>query len=151
MDYLRTRIAKRRFPSCNAPSPRSAQVLSSPVSAFMDFAAPAHAAPQLSPLVSPAELAAFKRDADLLLLDIRQGEASEGVSVYEAGHIPGAVHAPYARWRGPAENPGQVLTDAELTELFRSLGVEEGRPVVVIHQGDSVSDFRRRCACLTGP
>ena len=70
------------------------------------FAAPAHAAPQLSPLVSPAELAAFKRDADLLLLDIRQGEASEGVSVYEAGHIPGAVHAPYARWRGPAEKSG---------------------------------------------
>ena len=105
------------------------------------FAPPAHAAPQLSPLVSPAELSAFKRAADPLLLDIRQGEASEGVSVYEAGHVPGAVHAPYARWRGPAENPGQVLSDAELTELFRSLGVEEGRPVVVIHQGDSVSDF----------
>lgn len=105
------------------------------------FNAEAHAAPQLSPLVSPSELAAFKRDADPLLLDIRQGEASEGVSLYEAGHVPGAVHAPYARWRGSAENPGEVLSDAELTELFRSLGVEEDRPVVVIHQGDSISDF----------
>ncbi|HMB11434.1 sulfurtransferase [Saliniramus sp.] len=105
------------------------------------FAALAHAAPQLSPLVSPAELAAFKRGADPLLLDIRQGEASEGVSVYEAGHVPGAVHAPYARWRGPAANPGEVLSDAALTDFFRSLGVEEGRPVVVIHQGDSISDF----------
>ncbi len=105
------------------------------------FGAPAHAAPQLSPLISPSELVAFEREADPLLIDIRQGEASEGVSRYEAGHVPGAVHAPYARWRGPAENPGEVLTDAELTALFRSIGIEEDRPVVVIHQGDSISDF----------
>ena len=94
------------------------------------FAAPAV---DLNPLISPAELEQISTEADPLILDIRDG--------YAQGHIPGAVHAPYLSFRGPAENPGQLLTDEQLTELFRSLGVTFDRPTVVVHQGTDETDF----------
>ena len=96
-------------------------------------AALAAPAADLDPLISPAELEQIRAEADPLILDIRDG--------YAEGHIPGAVHAPYASFRGPAENPGQLLTDEQLTELFRSLGVTFDRPTVVVHQGTDETDF----------
>jgi thiosulfate/3-mercaptopyruvate sulfurtransferase len=95
------------------------------------FAAPAI---DLDPLIGPAELEEIRTGADPLILDIR-GEA------YAEGHIPGAVHAPYPSFRGPADNPGQLLTDRQFTELFRSLGITYDRPTVVVHQGTDETDF----------
>ena len=88
----------------------------------------------LDPLVGPAELERIRAKADPLILDIR-GEA------YAEGHIPGAVHAPYASFRGPADNPGQLLTDERLTEVFRNLGIALDRPTVIVHQGTDETDF----------
>jgi thiosulfate/3-mercaptopyruvate sulfurtransferase len=51
------------------------------------------------------------------------------------------VNAPYALFRGPAENPGQVPTDAALTEVLQSLGVTADRPTVIVHQGANDTDF----------
>lgn len=96
-------------------------------------AAFAASAVDLDPLVSPAELERIRVDADPLILDIRDA--------YAEGHIPGAVHAPYPSFRGPAENPGQLLTDEELTELFQGLGITFDRPTVIVHQGTDETDF----------
>src|SRR5699024_12680505 len=48
------------------------------------------------------------------IIDIRTDDE------YQAGHIPCAVSAPYARWRGPAERPGQLVDDDALTEDRKS-------------------------------
>ncbi|MCR9150721.1 MAG: rhodanese-like domain-containing protein [Rhodobacteraceae bacterium] len=98
----------------------------------------------LGPLVTPAELAeALKADAPLVL-DIRAPRAPEGQKnehTYTAGHIPGAVNAPYGAFRGPKDNPGQLPDDATLTALLQGLGVTADRPVVVVHDGADASDF----------
>lgn len=96
---------------------------------------------RLAPLLSPAELVSVQSSEQPLLLDIRQGQAEDGRSLYAAGHVPGSIEAPYALWRGPAEDAGRMHDEAQLTSLFRSLGVETDRPVVVIHQGRDESDF----------
>ncbi|TVR10283.1 MAG: sulfurtransferase [Salinarimonadaceae bacterium] len=96
---------------------------------------------RLAPLLSAAELVSVQATEQPLLLDIRQGQDSDGRSLYAAGHVPGSVEAPYALWRGPPDDAGRMHDEAELTRLFRSLGVETDRPVVVIHQGRNESDF----------
>jgi thiosulfate/3-mercaptopyruvate sulfurtransferase len=85
-------------------------------------------------LVAPTELAALTGSGEVRVLDIRE-------TGYEAGHIPGAVAAPYPRWRGPAGNPGKLPETAELEALVRGLGVDEGTRVVVAHEGASATDF----------
>lgn len=69
------------------------------------------------------------------IIDIRTDDE------YQAGHIPGAVSAPYARWRGPAESPGQLVDVDELTELVRELGIDEHTLVVVTSSGSDATDF----------
>jgi thiosulfate/3-mercaptopyruvate sulfurtransferase len=104
-------------------------------------ASDAFAQTRLGPLVSPAELSQAQAERAPVIIDIRAGQDANGKTVFETGHIAGAVSAPYGRWRGPAENPGQVPDDAHLTDLLRSLGVEKDRPVVVVHQGSDETDF----------
>lgn len=104
--------------------------------AFVWFLAPVQPATAsgLDPLTSPDELVQLIRTGDPLILDIR-GEQVED------GRIPGAVSAPYGRFRGPQENPGQLLSDEQFTEVFRSLGVEADRPTVIVYQGRDETDF----------
>jgi thiosulfate/3-mercaptopyruvate sulfurtransferase len=104
-------------------------------------ASDAFAQTRLGPLVSPAELSQAQAERAPVIIDIRAGQDANGKTVFETGHIAGAVSAPYGRWRGPTENPGQVPDDAHLTDLLRSLGVEKDRPVVVVHQGSDETDF----------
>lgn len=94
------------------------------------------------PLLDPPGLEAARSTFDPLILDIRTGtaEGSE-TSIHAAGHIPGAVHAPYNLFRGPKENAGQLPDDARLTELLRGFGVEKDRPTVVVYEGKNESDF----------
>lgn len=90
----------------------------------------------LEPVISPAGLDAYLSEADTapVVLDIR-GDA------YGKGHIEGAVPAPYALFRGPAENPGQLLPVEQLEETYESLGLDPERPVVIVVQGASDTDF----------
>lgn len=99
------------------------------------LAAPAMAAIE-GPLVAPADLEA-ELGSDIQILDIR----AEGEDGFAGGHIEGAVNAPYGLFRGPAENPGQIVPADQLTETFRQLGLETDQPVVVTYQGESVTDF----------
>ncbi|MEM7544549.1 MAG: rhodanese-like domain-containing protein [Pseudomonadota bacterium] len=70
-----------------------------------------------------------------IIVDIRAPED------YAAGHVPGAVNAPYPLWRGPAENPGRALDDEALTSLLRSLGISEDARVTIAYQGRNATDF----------
>lgn len=105
------------------------------------FAAQAVAAQDLAPLVDPAELAAIGEAGEALILDIRAPEAAGGAPSYAAGHVEGSVSAPYALFRGPDDNPGQVPDEAALTATLRALGVTPDRPTIIVYGGESVSDF----------
>ena len=93
------------------------------------------AAAAWSKLVTPAGLSALIGEGGVTVLDIRSPEA------YGAGHVAGALSAPYGSWRGPRENPGARMSDARLTERLQSLGIEPGTRVVVTYQGRSTTDF----------
>jgi thiosulfate/3-mercaptopyruvate sulfurtransferase len=106
------------------------------VVATLAFLSPTLALAQgaFGPLVTPVELDSARASVDPLILDIR-GDA------YAKGHVPGAVSAPYALFRGPQDNPGQLPAEDQLEATLRSLGVTADRPVVVVHEGADATDF----------
>jgi|TARA_B110000046_G_scaffold11175_1_gene11089 thiosulfate/3-mercaptopyruvate sulfurtransferase len=88
----------------------------------------------LNPLISPEELYDRLGQAKPIILDIR-GDA------YTEGHIPGSISAPYAMFRGPKNNPGQLLDEDTLEQRFEALGLDFNRPIVIVSEGKSNSDF----------
>lgn len=92
------------------------------------------AAANAGPLVTASELSGLAANKDPIILDIRGG-------AYAKGHIEGAVSAPYALFRGPAENPGQLVPEDQLETAYEDLGLVMDRPVVIVSQGDTDSDF----------
>ncbi|KQI68852.1 sulfurtransferase [Loktanella sp. 3ANDIMAR09] len=92
------------------------------------------------PLLTPAEFTEVQSEVSPLVIDIRSPDA-DGNSVHAAGHIPGAVSAPYALFRGSAESPGEVVPAERLQEVLRDLGVTRDRPTLIVHQGSDVTDF----------
>ena len=92
------------------------------------------------PLVRPAELAAKLGDSKLRIVDIREEKVGEKPA-YDLGHIAGAQHAPYSKWRGPAESPGKLPTLDALTALMQQLDIDRTTPVVVVYEGKSSTDF----------
>lgn len=94
------------------------------------YLAGATAALAWGPLAEPAEIGEAER-----ILDIRSPEA------FAEGHLPGAVNTPYGSYRGPAENPGELIDAATLQQILRDAGVAEGQDILIVHQGDSTTDF----------
>lgn len=92
------------------------------------------------PLVTPAELVSKLGDSRLRIVDIRDATVGDK-SAYELGHIAGAQHAPYAKWRGPTESPGRLPTSEALAALIQQLGIDQTTPVVVVYEGKSSTDF----------
>src|SRR5690606_15541934 len=74
------------------------------------------AAANAGPLVTASELNGLAAGTDPIILDIRGG-------AYAKGHIEGAVSAPYALFRGPAENPGQLVPEDQLETTYEDLGL----------------------------
>ena len=70
-----------------------------------------------------------------VLLDIRDPKS------YAAGHIAGALNAPYGSWRGPASNPGELPTIDSLTKLVQRLGLTPDTHVIVTSSGKDETDF----------
>lgn len=87
------------------------------------------------PLLAPAELKGQLGASDLRVIDIRDAKA------FADAHIPGAVSAPYGKWRGPASNPGELPAIGKLTELVRSLGLTPSTHAVVVSSGSDATDF----------
>ncbi len=111
------------------------KIFASVVSATLGLAAATvSAASSFAPLVSPAELSAELQQLNPVILDIRGDD-------YAKGHIPGAISAPYGLFRGPKENPGQILDVATLEERYESLGLTLDKPVVIVPEGKNDSDF----------
>ncbi|TMV90629.1 sulfurtransferase [Thioclava sp. BHET1] len=93
-------------------------------------------AADLGPLVTPQELqtALAEPSGAPVVLDIRS-------DAYAQGHIAGAVHAPYGLFRGPADNPGELLPVEQLEATYEKLGLDPQKPVVIVSQGDTDTDF----------
>ena len=96
---------------------------------------PVAAMAQLGPLTDPEGVTQAQATQEAIVLDIRTRAA------YETGHVPGSIPAPYGLFRGPADNPGQMVPEDKMTEVLRGLGVTPGRPIVVVHQGSDQTDF----------
>ncbi len=109
----------------------SAAIVSIPLGLL---AAAVSAATSFGPLVSPQDLSAQLGEVDPVILDIRGDD-------YAKGHLPGAISAPYGLFRGPKENPGQMLDAAVLEERFESLGLTMDKPVVIVPEGKTDTDF----------
>ncbi len=96
----------------------------------------------VSPTITPTELRGLIERKAVRVLDIRELFQNDGKTPnYEAGHIPGAVAAPYSSIRGPESNPGEVISDKELSELLSQWGIERNTYVVIAHTGADGSDF----------
>ncbi|ART80361.1 sulfurtransferase [Oceanisphaera avium] len=95
----------------------------------------AHAAPYGPLLEAPELTSALNTHASLTLLDIRSSED------YQAGHINGALSAPYAQWRGPADNPGKLAEVAYFEQLLQKLGITQHDAIVVYSSGSDQTDF----------
>lgn len=89
------------------------------------------AEPLLSAQAVQASLAALKT----VVLDIRDPKS------FAAGHISGALSAPYGSWRGPASNPGELPSIANLTKLVQRLGLTPDTHVIVTSSGKDETDF----------
>ncbi len=88
------------------------------------------------PLLTPAQLHSLQATAaQARVIDIRDPQA------YAAQHIPGAVNAPYGKWRGPATNPGELPDVSKLTQLVQSLGLTPATHAVVVSTGADATDF----------
>lgn len=89
----------------------------------------------VSPIVAPQELEQLRSAPDVRVIDIRPEDA------YAKNHIPGAVSAPYASWRGPADNPGKLPELTKLAKLVQQLGLDENTHAVVVSTGENTTDF----------
>lgn len=87
------------------------------------------------PLLTPKELQIRLTDPNVRVIDIRDAKS------YTVSHIPGAVNAPYAQWRGAASNPGELPPLPKLTTLVQSLGLTPATHAVVVSSGADATDF----------
>lgn len=87
------------------------------------------------PLLAPAELQPLLGRPDVRVIDIRDPKS------YAAGHIPGAVSAPYGTWRGPATNPGELPPLPKLAARVQSLGLTPQTHAIVVSSGQDATDF----------
>ncbi len=95
------------------------------------LAAPALAAP----LITPGELQALAQTGPVRVIDVREGPA------YALQHLPGAVSAPYGRWRLVDVNLGLPPTPAQLVELVQELGLTPDTRTVIVYTGIDATDF----------
>lgn len=88
-----------------------------------------------SPLLEPAEL------ATLLEAHGRDIRVIHVTGDFDAGHIPGAGHAPYPQWRSGADNPGALRSPEHFADLARNLEITPDTPTVVVHGGANPTDM----------
>lgn len=105
--------------------------------------APAHAERLTeAPLVDAAWLAAHLDNPALVVIDVR--DPVDGVSAYDAGHVPGAVSAPYVGhgWRAEVDGiPGMLPPVDVIAGRIGQLGVGADSQVVVLSDGVNSTEF----------
>jgi len=75
--------------------------------------------------------------SDLVVLDI------QAPADYQRFHVPGAVNAPYERWRtsGKREVEGMLPPVARLEAMIGGLGIDDRKTVVVVSTGRGAGDL----------
>lgn len=94
------------------------------------------------PLVDAAWLQDHLGNDSLVVVDVR--DAVENALPYAAGHIPGAISAPYATagWRQEIQGiPAQFPGEEAAAQLIGSLGIDNDAHVVIVSQGTNASEF----------
>lgn len=94
------------------------------------------------PLVTPDWLSENLGHERLLVIDVRDPVAE--ASVYAAGHIPGAISAPYGSfgWRETVDGvPGMLPPVETIAARIGSLGVDGDTHVVIVSEGSDSSEF----------
>ena len=86
------------------------------------------------PLVDVSDLSASLDTVSPILLDIR----NKG---YDDSHVDGALWAPYKIFRGPKNNPGSLVDIETLEANLELLGLQYNKPIVIISEGDTNTDF----------
>lgn len=96
------------------------------------------------PLVDAAWLKANLGSEKLVVLDLREPAKEGAPDPYQAGHIPGAVPAPYGKagWRATVDGvPGMLPPEADLERLIGGLGISRDDHVVIVSDGLTSTDF----------
>ena len=95
-------------------------------------------------LVNTEWLAQNLSAPDTVIIDVRT-EAN-----YDFGHLPGAVSLAYAKLKPYDEKAGsqKMAPPADLTDILRSLGVNESSHVVIYDQGNTTSDATEGTAAV---
>ena len=94
------------------------------------------------PLVDAAWLQSNLGNESLVILDVRDPVGN--VSAYDAGHIPGAISAPYSTsgWRLEIDGvPGQFPGEEPAAALIGRLGIDNDEHVVIIPRGTDSTEF----------
>lgn len=87
------------------------------------------------PLLTPTELQAQSQQPNVRVIDIRDPKS------YQANHIAGSVNAPYGKWRGPAQNPGELPDLKKLTALVQGIGLTTETHAIIVSSGQDDTDF----------
>lgn len=95
------------------------------------------------PLVDAAWLEQNLDAEGLVVLDIRD-TPKDAADLYAAGHVPGAVPAPYAAygWRAEVDGtPGMLPPVETLEQKIGALGIDADTHVVIVPAGETATDF----------
>jgi len=106
--------------------------------------ASAAAAPKIltEPVISVDTLERMLSKKAVAVLDLRPlFKEDKKTPLFAAGHIPGALPAPYGKFRGAKTNPGQLPNEKEFSAFLTSLGLQKNQPVVIVSEGKTGTDF----------
>lgn len=88
-----------------------------------------------SVLIEPKDLAKEVNDG-AVILDLRTRQPSNDLTI-----LPNSISSPFSEWRGPAENPGSVLTQSHANTLFGGLGIQLEDRIILATSGENNSAF----------
>lgn len=97
-----------------------------------------------SPLVTVDWLKSNLGKPNLVVLDVRSPGKGEPEDLFQKAHIPGAVHADYAKagWRAKIDGvPGMLPPKADLETLIGGLGIDNESHVVIVPAGVDSTEF----------
>ncbi|BDW89834.1 sulfurtransferase [Thalassospira tepidiphila] len=119
-------------------------ILSAVAAVTFAFAGSAAQAERLTekPLVDANWVADNLDNPSMVVVDIRS--LTKDGNPYEAGHIPGAVFAPYGKfgWRAKVNDVVGMLPPVDvISKRIGALGIDNDKQVVVVPAGQNSSDF----------
>ena len=96
------------------------------------------------PLVTVDWLKANLAKPEIVVLDVRSPGKDEPADLFEKAHIPGAVHADYAKagWRANIDDvPGMLPPKTDLEKLIGGLGIDNKSHVVIVAAGTDSTEL----------